>query len=340
MMIKNQKGLTIPELVIGIGLSAVVISVVVAVQVQMAKEQDKLVKQLDDSIDQNQAERIVYKDLAGVEVSYNNLKILDDNANNFYDYIPDVTENTLTGTLSREFTLSLATKSTEFIVMTQNPADGALLNYDPVWAYDVGKDPGNPNIPADLAFSAKKNRTWMTNEKNGGRPGFWKDGNVLMYDTPSRIRPVVNGTINMSTPPRSPIYIGSISINAGDNLQPVGNEILSKLNMTQPSTGESIPNLDTFLRKLPSVGGGQTIVRLRSVRIIKYSLEQDTKKIAKDYNVVPANLMVSEYRNGQWSNKRLLADGIDKMVFRRDSIIKRMIYYKITKAKRLDGLNF
>jgi hypothetical protein len=340
MMIRNQKGLSVTELVIGIGLSAIVVSIVVAVQVHIAKEQDRLVRKLDDSIDQNLAERIIFKDLAGVEVSYNNLKVLDDSGNNFYDYIPDITDNTLTGAKDREFTLSLGGKNQAFYVMTQNPADGALLNFDPVWAYDVGQDPGNPNVAAVITFNAAKNKKWMTNGDNGGRPGFWKDGNILMYDTPSRIRPVVSGAINMQTPPRSPIYMGSISSSASEILSNLPNTVLTMFNTTQPSNGEAISSLDTFFRKLPSVGGGQTIVRVRSVRIIKYYVVPDTKKVASEYKTTPALLMMAELRNGQWTNDKLLADSVDKLVIRRDSVIKRMIYYKISKAKRKDGLDF
>ncbi|QDK45297.1 hypothetical protein DOM22_09100 [Bdellovibrio sp. ZAP7] len=338
MMIRNQKGLSLAELLVGIGLSAVVISVVVAVQVQITKEQTKLTRQLDDSIDQNLAERITFKNLNGVEASYNNIVVKDDNGNNFYDYYPDITENVLTGKTDRDFTLIYSGKRA-FYVVTQDMGAGPLLTYDPVWAYIIGTDPGDPNKPASLTFSPANNRKWISNEANGGRPGFWRDGNLLMYDTPSRIRPAPGGVIDMKIPPRSPIYVGSVSTAAGDSLQGLNNEAASLFKNTQPYNGKVIDSLDTFLRTLPSVGGGQTIVRTRVIKIAKYYVEIDDKKKASEYRTTPLNLYVTEYRNGGWEKPTLLADGVEKMIFRRDSVLKRMIYFKIFKAERLDGQN-
>ncbi|MEK2690509.1 prepilin-type N-terminal cleavage/methylation domain-containing protein [Bdellovibrio sp. GT3] len=334
MMMRNQKGLTIVELMVGIGLSAIVILVVVAVQVQMAKEQTKLTRQLDDSIDQNLAERIIFKNLNGLEVSYNNIVVNDDNGNNFYDFYPDVTENVLVKRADREFTLSLSSGRSEFFVVTQDFASGPLLNYDPVWAYDVGADPGDPNKPASLTFNGAKSRKWISNEANGGRAGFWKDGNILFFDTPSRIRPLKNGEVDVLTPPRSPFYLGSIAAQAGDNLQNISGGVEKMFKMTQPYNGNAITSLDNFLRTLPSVGGGQTVVRARVVKIIKYYVEIDKNKNAANYDKQPLSLYAAEYRNGKWVTLTMLSDGVEKMVLRRDSVMKRMIYFKIHKVKK------
>ncbi|WP_413587405.1 hypothetical protein [Bdellovibrio sp. HCB274] len=332
MMIRNQKGLTITELLIGIGLSAVVISVVVAVQVQMAKQQTELTRKLDDSIDQNLAERIIFKNLNGLEVSYNNITVLDDNGNNFYDFYPDLTENVLKIRPDREFTLNLGSGQSEFFVVTQDFGAGPLLNYDPVWAYDVGADPGDPNKPASLTFSPSKSRKWISNEANGGRAGFWRDGNVLFFDTPSRIRPLKDGDVDILTPPRSPFYLGTVSPQAGDNLQNITGGVEKLFKMTQPFNGNPITSLDNFLRTLPTVGGGQTIVRARVVKIVKYYVEIDKKKKASDYETQPLVLYAAEYRSGKWVTQTMLADGVEKMVLRRDSVMKRMIYFKIHKS--------
>ncbi|WP_413578450.1 prepilin-type N-terminal cleavage/methylation domain-containing protein [Bdellovibrio sp. HCB290] len=332
MKIRNQKGVTLLEMMVGLGLSAFVILVVVAVQVHMTKEQTELTRQLSDSIDQNLAERIIFKNLNGIEASYNNISVKDNNGNNFYDFYPDLTENVLKVRKDRDFTLSLTAGNSEFFVLTQDFASGAMLNYDPVWAYDVGPEPADPNVPATLDFNASKNRAWISNEKSGGRPGFWRDTNILFFDTPNRIRPVKNGVIDRLVPPRSPFFIGSINVQAGDNLQKISGTAANLFNMTQPASGEAIDSLDSFLRELPSVGGGQTIVRARVVKLIRYSVEPDTKKIAEDYETQPLNLYYTEYRNGSWESKSLLADGVEKMILRRDSVLKRMIYFKIFKS--------
>ncbi|WP_413587401.1 prepilin-type N-terminal cleavage/methylation domain-containing protein [Bdellovibrio sp. HCB274] len=334
MTIRNQKGVTLLEMMVGLGLSAFVIMVVVAVQVHMTKEQALLTRQLGDSIDQNLAERIIFKNLNGIEASYNNIVVKDDHGNNFYDFYPDLTDNMLKVRADRDFNLSLSAGNQEFFVLTQDFASGAMLNYDPVWAYTVGPEPADPNVPATLTFNASKNRGWISNEKSGGRPGFWRDGNILFFDTPNRIRPVTNGVVDRLIPPRSPFFIGSINVQAGDNLQVMTGGAENLFKLTQPANGNPITSLDVFLRALPSVGGGQTIVRARVVKLIRYSVEPDTKKKPEDYETQPLNLYYSEYRNGKWEGKFMLADGVEKMILRRDSVMKRMIYFKIFKSKK------
>ncbi|WP_413294186.1 prepilin-type N-terminal cleavage/methylation domain-containing protein [Bdellovibrio sp. HCB185ZH] len=330
-MFKNQKGLTLVEVMIGIGLFAIVISIVVAVQVKMSQQHFEMIRKLDDSVDQNLAERILFKDLSGIDISYNNLVVKDDRGNNFYDFYPDITENILKVRADRELNLKLDGKNT-FYVFSQNAAAGALLTYDPMWAYDVGPEPADPNVPATLTFNGEKNRKWISNEKNGGRPGFWKEGHLLFYDTPSRIRPSVGDVIDKTIPPRSSFYVGSV--NATTNiLQNMSGDAAGLFNMTEPDSGETINSLDEFLRKVPAVGGGQTIVRVRAARLVKYYIEPDTKKNAELYDLAPANFYMAEYRDGQFEKPTLLADGVGRVLFRRDSVIKKMIYFKIQKAQ-------
>jgi prepilin-type N-terminal cleavage/methylation domain-containing protein len=330
-MFRNQKGLTLVEMMLGIGLFAIVISIIVSVQVKMSQQQVEMIRKLDDSVDQHLAERILFKDLSGIDISYNNLVVKDDHGNNFYDFYPDITENILKNRADRELNLKLGGKDA-FYVFSQNSAAGALLTYDPMWTYDVGPEPADPNTPATLEFNGEKNRKWISNESNGGRPGFWKVGHLLFYDTPSRIRPGVGDVIDKTIPPRSSFYLGAV-ISGSDLLQNVSGEAAGLFNMTEPDSGEAINSLEEFLRNVPSVGGGQTVVRVRAARIVKYYIEPDTKKNADLYKLAPANFFMAEYRNGQFEKPTLLADGVGRILFRRDSVVKKMIYFKIEKAE-------
>lgn len=331
MMVMNKKGLTIIELMIGIALFSIVMAIIVSVQVKMSQQNMEMVRKLDDSVDQNLAERILFKDLNGIDVSYNNLLVKDANGNNFFDFYPDVTENILKVRIDRELVLELKGRR-DFYVLTQNVSAGPLLTYDPMWAYDVGEEPPDPNTPAKLTFNPSKNRKWISNEKNGGRPGFWSDGNILFFDTPSRIRPDTGDVVDSSIPPRSPIYPGEVRTGS-DDLQNISGDAAGMFNMTQPSNAEVISSLDGFLRDVPSVGGGQTIVRVRAARLVKYYIEPDTKKKADLYEIAPANFYKGEYYHGKFVQRTLLADGVGRVLFRRDSVVKKMIYFKIEKAK-------
>ncbi|WP_413557365.1 PilW family protein [Bdellovibrio sp. HCB209] len=332
-MIKfNKNGMTVIELMIGVALLSIVMAIIVSVQVKMSQQNMEMVRKLDDSVDQNLAERILFKDLNGIDIAYNNLILKDDNGNNFYDFYPDVTENVLKVRVDREVVLKSGGTS-EFYTITQNASAGPLLTYDPMWAYDVGVEPPDPNTPAQLTFNATKNKKWITNEKNGGRPGFWYEAGILFFDTPSRIRPGDSDDIDNTIPPRSPIYLGSIK-SGSDDLQNMSGEAAGMFNLTQPYSGDKITSLDNFLRKVPSVGGGQTMVRVRAARLVKYYIEPDTKKKASDYEVPPMNFFSGEYENGKFVQRTLMADGVGRVLFRRDSVIKKMIYFKIEKAKK------
>jgi hypothetical protein len=336
-MIRNQKGITIVELLVGVGLMALVTGVIVATQVNVAKEQNAIVKKLDDSIDQNLAERIIFKDLNSVDLSYNNVTLPDDNGNVFFDFYPDIPESSITKEKERILTLSLKGKK-EFYILSQNVNAGALLVYDPVWAYDLGAENGDANVPVPLTFNPGKNQMHLSNEKHG-RPGFWEDGIVLMYDTPARIRPITGNTVDMETPPRSPIFLGGVNPSSGAGLQSLNSSVAAFIDTTQPKDGKTaITSLDNFLRTVPPIGGGQSVVRVRAVHIFKYYLEVDTKKVASEYKTAPALLYKSTYRNGKFENPMLLADGVGSFTLRRDSVLKRMIYFKVEKAKKNNEL--
>ncbi|MBO9667800.1 MAG: hypothetical protein J7501_13435 [Bdellovibrio sp.] len=338
MIIGNQKGLTVVELLVGVGLMAVVTGVIVSTQVNIAKEQNSIVKKLDDSIDQNLAERIIFKDFGGVDVSYNTVSIKDDSGNGFFDFYPDVPANAITGSNERIVTLSLAGGKKEFYILAQNTIPGALMVYDPVWAYNVADSSADANTATKIDFSAKLNQQHVTS-KIYGHPEFWKEGIILMYDTPAKIRPVVAGAINMLTPPRTPVYLGAVAPGGGAELQALNSSVSGFINTTHPKDGTTqITSLDNFLRTVPSIGGGQSIVRVRAVNIIKYYLEPDTRKNAKEFKIAPGLLYKATYRNGKFDNPMLLADGVGKFTLRRDSLLKRMIYFKVEKAKRVDEL--
>ncbi|UXR63358.1 hypothetical protein EZJ49_09750 [Bdellovibrio bacteriovorus] len=328
----NNHGVTVIEMMIGIGLVAMLTTIMVSTQLFVTKDQLKLKNQLEDSIDTNLAERILFMDFNGIDPSYNNLTLLDDNKLLFFDYYPDIPANSVPGRLDRNIQLGLGSGSTrkELVILIQDIKAGPLSNYDPVAAYDVGQAPDDFNTAASLQFQGLNRNRWVSKLYQTSNPDFWKNGRMVMLDTPARLRPVdTNGNVNMKIAPRSPVFVGLISGEAvvSDAL------IKNAIDMRNPQTNILMDSVDTFLRRAPSIGGGQAIVRLRPVRLIRYYVEPQKDNTLEG---TPALLYKQTYESGRWSSPMLLADKVESLQLKRDSVLKRMIYFKVNKSKKKD----
>lgn len=319
----NQKGLTIIDILIGIALMALLGGLISSTHLFVNKQFVSLKNDMDDSIDSNLAERMLFSDLANLEPSFNNLKTVDDKGYGFFDYYPDVPANAVRTPLAREAELSITKQRMEFYVVIQDIKAGALLNYEPSTAYDIGNAPDDFNVAATLAFASLNKNSWVSVQ----RPAFWTEGKLLLVDTPARVRPVTpTGNIDMSILPRSPIYVGRVS---GKDLA-FDNNLKTYFNVTHPDSGVELNSMDKFFLNLPSVGGGQPLVRIRAVRLIRYYLEpyEDQRLLTK-----PSRLYKTEFVGGKFTEPFLMADKVDRLVFKRDSVLKRMMYFKLIKAK-------
>jgi len=325
MMLKNNRGLTIIELLISLGIASVGISLVALTQVSVIKEQTSMMKKLEANIDETLAERILFNDFNGLDPSYNNLNIKDQNGLLFFDFYPDVPEDSLKSKKERELTLS-PSGTKVFYILTQDRSAGSLLIYDPVMAYDVGPSSPDFNVAATLNFKSLNKNNWVGTQ----RPGFWVPGKFLMLDTPAKVRAVKQGVLDLQITPRSPIFVGSVN---GQNLIPLTGEFASLVIKTDPDSGAVIDSADTFLRNVPSLGGGQSLVRLRSVKLVKYEIVKDKASIG--FKTATSKLYRSVYSVNGFSNKTLLADKVEKFSLRRESVLKRMIYFKVFKAESL-----
>lgn len=321
----NNKGFSLLEMMVALGVAGVAVGLVASTQISLIKDQIRMRKSLEANIDETLAERILFNDFNGLDPSYNNITVKDDAGNAFFDFYPDAPESSLKGRIDREINLSLDGK-TEFYILTQDKTAGSLLIYDPVMAYDVGPSSPDYNLAASLSFKSLNKNNWV----GAQRPGFWVTNKTLMLDTPAKVRMVTGGKVNLQIAPRSPIFIGTVS---GLALNPLAGSFSTNIAKTHPETGAAIGSADNFLRTVPSLGGGQSIVRLRAVKIVRYSLVKATQ--TQGFKSVPANLYRSVYDNGAFSTPVLLADKVDRFTLRRDSVLKRMIYFKVNKAESL-----
>jgi type II secretory pathway pseudopilin PulG len=322
-MIGKQSGFSLAEVLVGIGLTAVMGTIMTLAFSDTMKSTKEIKNNLENTTDALLAENSVYVDFKNVDPSFNQMNILDDNKLNFYDYYPDVPDHMMTGTRKRTVTLQL-NGTMEFYFLQTDPVGGSTLLYDPVLAYNVGPPPKDFNLAADLTFVSLNKDNVIKKQ----RALFWNEGRLLMLDTPVRVRPVVNNQVNLLIAPRSPIFVGRVS-----NEQLVMDEEIKKVvNIAHPETGAFITSVDQFLRNLPTMGGGQTFVRIRPVRLVRYYIEQQPKQFE---NETPRfRLFKAVYENGKYSDKPfMVTDGLKMVRFTRDSVTEKMLRFEIVKQK-------
>lgn len=148
---------------------------------------------------------------------------------------------------------------------------------------------------------------------------------MLFLDTPARLRPLDSARmIDFKTPPKSPMFLGVVS---GQNL--VFPEDLRQILQTDhPVSRRSILNVDSFLRSLPSVGGGLPVVRLSGVRWIRYSVESDPRKEG-----APRILRYSGV-GGKLVEPFVVATEVKSLRFFRKSIQDPLVYFQIEREQK------
>ncbi|UOF01446.1 pilus assembly FimT family protein [Bdellovibrio reynosensis] len=321
---RNQKGFTLAEMVVGIALMGIMGMVAASFFVFTAKTKNEITNDIEDSVDNIIAERMLLKDLKNSEPSFNNLLTLDDHGNRFFDYVSDRTDKNVDNS-ERVFTLTAAGKS-EFIFIATSDKMGPAVMYTPSMAYDVGAPSGNPMVASNLNFrSLNKNGALNVTDPDEPTRRLWTPGRILMLDSPALVREMTATGPNYSRPARSPIFLGVIPSEGEVRLAPVilGN-ILDRSNPMYPN--ETITDEDKFLRDIPPMGGAAPIVRLKPVMIIKYYLARD--KMGK------VNLMRSTFNGQQFMDAQLFAADIESVVFSRRDAHDSLIYYRIVRSAK------
>lgn len=315
-MRSKNNGFTLVEVLFSVVLTGIVMSMIVASQLLMKKETNKLLDEIENAIDTALAERTILLNLRQVDPSYNNLNQLDDNGVQFFDYYPDVSENTLGNLNSRTLTLqNNGTNSIYFLI--QDLTAGPLLIYDPVAAYNIGPIPSSLNQAASLSFVSLNKSNWVAAQ----RPKMWVNDQLIFLDTVSKIRPLVQNSVNLLTPPRSPIFVGRVS---GQQLS-IDNAFSGLFNYSEPFTGQQIVDEDSFLKNVPSSGGGQPIVRVRGVKLVKFYLQPNPNG--------NGNKLMRQYylSNGNYSGGFMVSDNVSKIIFERKTVTQKIVYFRIER---------
>lgn len=323
-MIKNNKGFTITETLIAVGLLAIVSGATAMIIAESTKSLKALEKDISDATESEIAERVLMRDLKLSEPSFNNIIMRDDKNADFFDFVADAVDKVAVENSPRDYTLSVKGKNT-FTILVADEAPGGAIFYEPVMAYDVGAEPIDWDKAATLTFNSLNKNGYLQTQN----PAYWNPGRVLLLDTPIAIRGMSSNGPNYKVSPRSPSYIGSV---------PTGNGPLNTINIPKASglfntshplfPNKIINSEDVFLRSVPPAGGGAALVRLRAVRIIQYELVDIGKVDA--YNLVRKQW---DGLKNVWGGTQTIGTNITTAVFSRKATNDPIVYFQINRKE-------
>lgn len=312
----TNKGYTLIEIMIGVGILGLVGLAVSTFLIFAQKNSKAIQDDISIATDVLIFERILMQDLKASASSFNNVKLKDDRGLNFFDYLTDVEDLTDKG--ARTFTL-LPDKN-EFVLIVE-AEDSMSMIYSPAMAYNVGPQPTNMNLAASLQF-VSLNKDDIVTKTTSGSGDLWKEGHLLMLDSPASFRRMTAGGLDYSTPARSPIFIGKVNRTGATALSKITG--ISVVDFSHPIyPAETVTSEDYFLRNIPAVGGGNPLVRLKQVKIAKYYLKTDKEKKIGVYR--------AEFDGSKFDEGQLLALGVKSFSLSRSDATKSIIDYTILR---------
>lgn len=214
-------------------------------------------------------------------------------------------------------------------------------------------------------------------------PGYWRNGQVLMFDTPVSFRPPppssYSPNYDASVVPRPAFLMGVVgqpsgsahpftplSVSAFDTKKiiaggtaPAASDQSNLLITTNPSQPVGSPGYnmysdaaypqppDAFFERLPAIGGGQPTVRLRPIKLVKYSIEVMFPNV--DPNLAPSEkakrtgalrVWRTVYLNGAWpasstgatNGRQMIAEYVKSVQFKRATITDKSISFTLSKV--------
>jgi prepilin-type N-terminal cleavage/methylation domain-containing protein len=331
-MIKNQKGFSLIEILVVVGLAAIVAmgnSMFISDFIKrMNAYSNESMEESDLAVLNTMALNILKKS----SLSFNRLSLADDNNVNFFDYYPDLPFGSFTAE-SRVFTLNSTTKF--FYLMSSEEAKFTSTVFDPVHAYTVTEASpvdaltdgttsyrGINSVPDFTNDAGSKASVKMMSQIFGQR---WADSKVFVVTCPTYLRPISVGTavVNLGTAPRMPTYVGKV---VGDELgQLLSSEVGVTINNTHPVTSVAYTGLDSFFRTLPTVGGAAPFVKIEPAVVSRFELKP---------NVAGGGLFdlyMKTWKAGAYVEEVQVALKVKKITFKRKSITLPIISMEIQK---------
>ncbi len=317
--IKNQSGFTVIEVII----AGALIGGFMLLAAGTLKDLYQLTKtdtaKVDSQTDLTFAMRYMSGLIKNSTPSFNNIVgVKDNNDLEFFDHIPDMsTMNWSANQRTRTLTLSEATGRFELPFLIQSEKQLNQITYNPLDAYEIPDPVEEMNASATLNyFGVNKNN--VISKMN---PQIWEDGYFLLFRVPIPLRYVaVDGTVNMTQPPREHVFLGKVAKISNNVIQ---EKFLGKMRTTHPVDNSEVPTADRFFRTVPSVGGSSPFIDVTLVEGYKFALEKDPK--TNFYR-----LFSYLYKDGAFTRPFLIAEKVKAVTFTRENLSLQLVNIRIT----------
>lgn len=282
--------------------------------------------------------------------------------------------------LCRVYTLR-AKGNAEIVFLMHDPTAHEIpsLVYDPTWAHQQAQNPTSKYLDGTLTFLHVNQKSpggpiiighygspgeGYRGHQQSGPPskrvdthtGYWKKDALLMFDTPTTYRS--ESMINPEDePPRPAFFVGQVTTTearapfialdpskvftyAFDGVNIVQSNLLDRRHPVSHSL--TIDSVENFFRWIPPSGGGQPLIRLRPVRLVKYTVELMYPTISpttKDPEEIKKKDLLRVWRhiytNG-WDRRRnrfIVAENVRSIQFRRNSITEKAIIFNVSRTE-------
>jgi|GEM_PF-1394382 len=355
----NQRGFSLLEVVMGLGLSTLLVLAIYVFYSSFNKQIVDLSNEIEIATDIESGQRIMLKDLKMVDTSFGIITVEDDAGKPFFEYFPDVPENEIPAPVSRTITLKQNGKHELVLLLhDQNAHSIPTLNYDPSWAYQITAAGSNPEGTVQFRhvnwaqagtgghgnmISELRRRETDPSSGHVLTPGFWNQGQLLMFDMTSNFRlPAQMGERNKFAP-RPPFFVGRVAgsdtgkVAADDAGFTIDNEVKKYVNIKHP-LNDSYDNdsANAFLWGVPGTSGGMPSVRLRPVKLVKYYVKQMYPTHAEEKMRQLVQLYRQTLTNGKWEDKKnnfLIAEKLKSVQFRRNSVTDKSVLFEISRSE-------
>lgn len=309
----NQKGLSVGELVIAMGIVMIVSLIGFQLMNDSQKFITKVEVRIDNRINTLLADKVILKDFRQAHPSVNQINLNDINDNNFFDYTPDQNSafyinNPIPG---RYLKLDDSNQSVQLYLLVNDLNKGESIYSQPVNFYDISAPPTDINAPATLTFNPGLFTTFI----QGTNPKI--DSTTLLYiESTAMMKATTTNKIS-----RPAVFIGFLSptlglIRANLPASVVDTNIYSE---TLSATGviteliESPANFDEYLRMLPPLGTGGSDIRIMPIKVVKYRLKCGA--------VDNCDLYRSELnKDGTFASNMMVINKLKSVTFHRETI--------------------
>lgn len=328
----NNKGFTMVELLVALGLSVLLGLITVGFQLDMQRAVQKLEDRADFVTDSNIGLRVLWDILGMMRPSFNNLSLNDDSGRNFFDMATDMSIPGSNGTImNRVFSLDyeqIDNGKTEFIFLVEDPKRGASVLYNPVHAYNAGEF-----FNGVIQYVSLNQNNIVTNKLQNAPPlqkRIMAPLELVMLQSPVQLKDisllsdsdfVTNQYLYALS--RQFSFLGRVNTN-GTDLTKESYEV--NFNYRHPAfLSLEMNNPDDFFRYLPPSLGGGAYSLLSPVAMMKLRVEK-AKTVA---SLKKINVYLSRRTSAGYGNEFLIFSEISKLSLIRQDISAPMVKIEV-----------